>query len=101
MGLASANARLAAARTTQEVVAIALSEAPSICEADATGVYLFRSGQLDVYSHNVPERAVADYLDLPPDSDQVLGRMIQTLEPVHDRSMFTEAEWRALPAYEL
>src|SRR5262245_58121563 len=92
--------RLAEARTASDVIALALDETPAICHADAFGVYLFRAGSLDVHSRGASDRAVSRYLALPAGSDPLLLHMQHTRSPVHERSIFSSAQWRAHPLYE-
>jgi DNA-binding NarL/FixJ family response regulator len=97
---ARALGRLAAARTPSDAIALALEDAPAIGVADAVGVYRFQGGRIDVHSRGASERAVSRYLALPAGSDPLLARMQRTGAPVHERMVFSPAQWRAHPLYE-
>jgi len=97
---ARALGRLAAAQTTSDVISLALEEAPAISFASAVGIYLFEDGRLDVHARGAPDRAVLKYLSLPAGSDPLLAHMQAMRIPVHERSLFSQGEWRAHPLYE-
>lgn len=97
--MVEALARLAGARTMEALIASALEVAPRLAAADAVGVYLFDGDQLAVHARGVCDRAIANYLALPPGADPLIARMQETGAPVHDGSVFAPDEWRAHPLY--
>ena len=57
------------------------------------------AGARKVRLHGIPEGAVMRYLALPPSSDPVLRRVLETRRPTHEQAVLCEAEWHALELY--